>query len=148
MFLKNKNLTLCGMRIINEVMLDYCDVLLKPKRSTMESRKDVELVRTFSFYHSPKKWTGVPIMTANMASCGTFSTAIVLAKHKIITTFHKYYSIEEYKEFFLTFKDPDYVSYTLGIRDRDVEQLKLMIKEKLIDNFSFGGVKYVILEVE
>lgn len=137
MFLKNKNLTLCGMRIINEVMLDYCDVLLKPKRSTMESRKDVELVRTFSFYHSPKKWTGVPIMTANMASCGTFSTAIVLAKHKIITTFHKYYSIEEYKEFFLTFKDPDYVSYTLGIRDRDVEQLKLMIKEKLIDNFSF-----------
>lgn len=125
------------MRIINEVMLDYCDVLLKPKRSTMESRKDVDLNRTFSFYHSPKTWTGVPIMTANMASCGTFSTARVLSKHKIITTFHKYYTISEYEEFFSSFDNPDYVSYTLGIRERDIDQLKEMINSGLMDKFSF-----------
>jgi GMP reductase len=125
------------MRIINEVMLDYCDVLLKPKRSTMESRKDVDLTRTFSFYHSSKTWSGIPIMTANMASCGTFSTAKILSKHKIITTFHKYYTIEDYKEFFSSFSNPDYVSYTLGIRDRDIEQLNVMIHFGLMKNFSF-----------
>ena len=125
------------MRIEEEIKLDYSDVLLRPKRSTLSSRKEVILEREFKFYHSPKKWNGVPIMTANMASCGTFEMAKVLSKYKIITTFHKYYSIEDYREFFKEFNNPDYICYTLGIRDKDIEQLKEMIKTKLIENFSF-----------
>jgi hypothetical protein len=31
------------MRLDNEVELDYKDVLLKPKRSTLSSRRDVEM---------------------------------------------------------------------------------------------------------
>ncbi len=123
--------------IEQEVKLDFSDVLLRPKRSTLSSRKDVSIERKFKFYHSPKTWTGMPMMTANMASCGTFEMAETLAPYKIITTFHKYYSVEDYKKFFKKFNNPDYISYTLGIRENDEKQLEAMIKAKLIDNFSF-----------
>ncbi len=125
------------MRILDDVKLDYQDVLLRPKRSTLMSRKDVLLERSFTFYHSPKKWTGIPIMTANMATCGTFEMARIFSKYKMITTFHKYYTVKEYKNFFKTFHHPDYICYTLGIRDRDLKQLKLMKKNGLLDEFSF-----------
>lgn len=125
------------MRIDNEIKLDYSDVLLRPKRSTMTSRKDVSLKRTLKFYHSPKIWTGIPIMTANMATCGTFKLAHILSKHKMITTFHKYYEVDEYKIFFKTFDNPDYVCFTIGIREKDLKKLKAMQKAKLMKNFSF-----------
>ncbi len=125
------------MRIDEDVKLDYADVLLRPKRSTLTSRKDVNLERKFNFYHSNKTWQGIPIMTANMATCGTFEMAQVLSKNKMVTTFHKYYTIDDYKEFFKNFNNPDYIVYTLGIRDEDISQLKEMIKSSLINNFSF-----------
>lgn len=125
------------MRILDDVKLDYGDVLLRPKRSTLKSRKDVLLERSFTFYHSPKKWTGLPIMTANMATCGTFEMARILSKHKMITTFHKYYSVKDYGKFFKTFNNPDFICYTLGIRENDIKQLKLMKNKKLLEKFSF-----------
>lgn len=125
------------MRIEEDIKLDYSDVLLKPKRSTLTSRKDVNLTRTFKFYHSKKIWKGIPIMTANMASSGTFEIAKFLSKKQIITTFHKYYTIEDYKEFFKKFDDPDYVAYTLGIREEDIEKLNKMKQNNLLKNFSF-----------
>ncbi len=100
------------MRIIDDVKLDYDDVLLVPKRSILTSRKEVILGRSFKFYHSPKTWNGIPIMTANMASCGTFEMAKVMSEHKMITTLHKYYSVEDYEKFFKTFNNPDYIAYT------------------------------------
>ena len=125
------------MRIEEDIKLDYSDVLLRPKRSTLTSRKEVGLERTFSFYHSPKTWTGLPIMTANMATCGTFEMAKVLAPHKMITTFHKYYTVEEYQKFFTDFSAPDYVVYTLGTRDEDFEKLNAMLEADLLKHFSF-----------
>jgi GMP reductase len=125
------------MRIEEELKLDYSDVLLRPKRSTLRSRKEVSLERTFKFYHSPKTWTGVPIMTSNMATCGTFAMARVLAPHKIITTLHKYYTIEEYQNFFKNFNHPDFIVYTLGTREEDFVELKEMHKAGLLNKFSF-----------
>ncbi len=125
------------MRLESEIKLDYSDVLLRPKRSTLNSRKEVDLEREFRFYHSPKRWKGVPIMTANMATCGTFEMAKVLSPHKMITTFHKYYKVEDYKKFFEDFNDPDYIAYTLGIRDEDIEKLKEMLAADLMKHFSF-----------
>lgn len=125
------------MRIEEEIKLDYSDVLLRPKRSTLTSRKEVELEREFRFYHSPKVWSGVPIMTANMATCGTFEMAKVLVEYKMITTFHKYYKPEDYVEFFKGFNNPDYIVYTLGIREEDIAQLKEMIAKDLMKHFSF-----------
>ena len=125
------------MRIEEEAKLDYADVLLRPKRSTLSSRKEVELERTLTFYHSPKTWHGLPIMAANMATCGTFEMARVLAPHKIVTTFHKYYTLEDYENFFKDFHNPDYVAYTLGIRDEDMSDLRQMNEKDLLKHFSF-----------
>ena len=128
------------MRIDEDIKLDYDDVLLRPKRSTLHSRKQVSLERTFTFYHSPKTWTGIPVMTANMATCGTFEMARILAPHKMITTFHKYYEIPDYKKFFSgknAFKNPDYIAYTTGIRPEDLKKLDTMHTENLMRHFSF-----------
>ena len=40
------------MRIEDDVKLDYKDVLFKPKRSKLESRRDVDLTRTIKFHLS------------------------------------------------------------------------------------------------
>ena len=37
------------MLLDNEIKLDYKDVLIRPKRSTLTSRKDVDLNRYFKF---------------------------------------------------------------------------------------------------
>ena len=125
------------MRILDDVKLDYQDVLFRPKRSTLKSRKDVLLERSFTFYHSPKKWTGLPIMTANMATCGTFEMARILSKYKMVTTFHKYYSIKDYEKFFKTFKNPDYICYTLGIRRSRYKTIKNDEEKGIIRKFFF-----------
>ncbi|MFM2423734.1 MAG: hypothetical protein RLZZ70_121 [Candidatus Parcubacteria bacterium] len=131
------------MRIEEEIKLDYQDVLLRPKRSTLTSRKDVNLERTFKFYHSPRTWTGLPIMTANMATCGTFEMANILHAHKMVTTFHKYYTVEEYQAYFATFSPDtlaaltDYIAFTIGIRDEDLAKLAEMEKADLIKHFAF-----------
>ena len=39
------------MRIENEIKLDFKDVLIRPKRSTLNSRNQVDVNRTFRFLH-------------------------------------------------------------------------------------------------
>jgi len=68
------------MRIEADVKLDYSDVLLRPKRSTMGSRKEVDLVREYTFRNSKKSYKGIPIMAANMGGVGTFRMAEELIK--------------------------------------------------------------------
>jgi GMP reductase len=67
-------------RIDNDTKLDFKDVLIRPKRSTLKSRSEVELVREYTFCHSKKKYNGIPIMAANMDTVGVFPVAIELAK--------------------------------------------------------------------
>ena len=85
------------MRIEQDIKLDYQDVLFKPKRSTLTSRKDVDLTRQFKFYNSGKEWTGVPIMASNMDGVGTFSMAKIFQEHKMITVLRKHYSLDDWK---------------------------------------------------
>ena len=84
------------MRIEQDIKLDYKDVLFKPKRSKLESRRDVDLTRTFKFHNSGNEWTGVPIMSSNMDGVGTFAMAKVLQEHKMITVMRKHYSVEDW----------------------------------------------------
>ena len=67
-------------RIDNDIKLDFKDVLIRPKRSTIKSRSDVDLIREYTFCHSQKKYAGVPIMAANMDTVGTFQVAKEMAK--------------------------------------------------------------------
>ena len=85
------------MRIDYNIHLDYSDVLLQPKRSTLSSRKDVDILREFHFKNCGKTLTYVPIMASNMDGVGTFSMAKALQEFKMMTVIRKHYSIDEWK---------------------------------------------------
>ena len=80
------------MLIEDDLKFDYSDVLIRPKRSTLTSRFDVEMERTYTFYHSQKEWTGVPIIASNMDTTGTFEMHEALSKHKMITCIARHYN--------------------------------------------------------
>jgi len=86
--------------LVNEdIKLDYSDVLIRPKRSTMSSRGEVNLERTHRFLWSKKKWTGVPIMSANMDTVGTPAMHKVLSKSNLITCPARHYLKENSEKF-------------------------------------------------
>ena len=73
------------MRIEEELKLDYSDVLFRPKRSTLKSRKDVNLLRTYRFKYSKNEWSGIPIMAANMDGVGELGVAEKLNEYGTAT---------------------------------------------------------------
>lgn len=87
------------MRVEQELKLGFKDVLFRPKRSTLKSRSQVSLDRTFTFPNSKFTWTGVPVIAANMDTVGTFDAAIELARHKMLTAVHKHYSVAQWQAF-------------------------------------------------
>ena len=87
------------MRIEQELKLGFKDVLFRPKRSTLKSRSQVDLSRTYKFKHSKQTWEGVPIVAANMDSVGSFEMAASLAKFNILTAMHKHYTVADWAEF-------------------------------------------------
>ena len=78
------------MRIIDDVKLDFNDVLISPKRSQLTSRKDADLTRTFTFKHSKHQWSGVPIIASNMDHTGTLGMNQVLEKYDMLTALCKF----------------------------------------------------------
>ena len=82
------------MIIEDDIKLDYSDVLIRPKRSTLTSRFDVELERTYTFYHSGIEWTGVPIMASNMDTTGTFEMHKVLSRSGMVTCIARHYNTD------------------------------------------------------
>ena len=87
------------MRIEQELKLGFKDVLFRPKRSTLKSRSQVELTREFTFKHSGRQWSGVPVIAANMDSVASFEMAAALAEHNVMTAVHKHYTIEQWADF-------------------------------------------------
>ncbi|MBY5944223.1 GMP reductase [Photobacterium rosenbergii] len=87
------------MRIEQDLKLGFKDVLFRPKRSTLKSRSQVELTRDFTFKHSGRQWSGVPIIAANMDSVGSFEMTAALAKHGVMTAVHKHYTVADWAEF-------------------------------------------------
>jgi len=108
------------MKILDDVKLDFSDVLLLPKRSQYSSRSEVSLERTFKFKYSPYTWCGVPIIVSNMDTTGTISMALELQKHKVLTCLHKYYSADELLNSGL---DKEYYAVSTGINDTDLLNL-------------------------
>jgi GMP reductase len=102
------------MRIDYNVHLDYSDVLLKPKRSTLSSRRDVEMERSFNFINSKKSLTYVPIVASNMDGVGTFAMAKILQEYKMLTVLRKHYTIDDWKAAAGTGLKFKYVSACVG----------------------------------
>lgn len=117
------------MRIDTEVKLDYKNVLIRPKRSDLQSRSQVDLRREFRFPHSATTWRGVPLIAANMDTVGTFNMAQALAAHGAMTALHKFYSLEDYQNF-VNRPTPEGslnpwqgTFFSFGITDQDSEKL-------------------------
>ena len=70
------------MKIENDIKLDFSDVLLRPKRSTLSSRSEVSLIREIKFIHSKQVWKGVPIIASNMDTIGTIEMLDSLHNNK------------------------------------------------------------------
>lgn len=87
------------VKIEQEKKLDFKDVLIRPKRSTLKSRSEVNIERTFTFRNSGREWTGIPIISANMDTTGTFEMAKAFAKFKCIVAIHKHYEVEAWINF-------------------------------------------------
>lgn len=109
-------------KIINELKLDFDDVLIRPKRSTLNSRSEVELIRTFKFTHSPRQLSCVPIMVANMDTVGTISMGRSLSVHQAITCLHKHYDEDVLVNLFV--KPTDLIWYSTGTSKKDIEKLE------------------------
>ena len=129
------------MRIEEDVKLDYKDVLIRPKRSTLGSRKEVDLERGFTFRNykpkaqdkldtlmqgSYRHYRGIPIMASNMDGVGTFEMADKLAEGKIMTCLVKTYSVKELVDYFDsdTIERTEYVAMSIGITDSDYTKFK------------------------
>jgi len=108
------------MKIENDIKLDFSDVLIRPKRSTLESRNDVNLEREFKFPHSPQVLKCVPIIASNMDTVGTLDMYHSLRKHNMLTCFHKFLDVNDYPN--NDTDDNDYL-VSIGIRDEDLEKI-------------------------
>lgn len=117
------------MRIENEIKLGFKDVMIRPKRSTLKSRSQVSLERNFTFVNSKKKWSGVPVIAANMDTVGTFEMAEALAKDKILTAIHKHYALEEWTSFLTDQPDSiyEYIALSTGIGKTDEEKIQKIV---------------------
>lgn len=113
------------MRILDDIKLDFTDVLITPKRSQYSSRSEVSLERTFKFKYSSHIWSGIPIMVSNMDSTGTIEMALELQKHKVLTCLHKYYTKDDLINKGL---DSTYFAVSTGIGDKDLENLNSIIE--------------------
>ena len=136
------------MRIEEDGKLDYKDVLIRPKRSTLGSRKDVDLFRRYSFrnYESPLSdhhYHGIPIMASNMDGVGTFEMADTLAALGLFTSLVKNYSVPELVDFFSQ-NNParrENVAYSTGITTQDFEKFASVYQS------AKSGIKYVCVDV-
>lgn len=112
------------MRIEYDVKLDFKDVLIRPKRSVLQSRSEVSLEREFRFKYATNKWKGIPIVAANMDHTGTFSVAEALAQSQLMTALGKFISPDEWKQF--AKNHPEVLSscyVSIGISEQDFEKL-------------------------
>jgi GMP reductase len=107
------------MHIEHELKLDFKDVLIRPKRSTLTSRSDVDISRSFEFRHAAVKYEGIPIIAANMDTTGTLEMAGELARHGLSTALHKHYSVDEYVDFFQALERKSAAFYSMGVTRAD-----------------------------
>ncbi|WP_238593758.1 GMP reductase [Endozoicomonas atrinae] len=119
------------MRVEADIKLGFKDVLFRPKRSTLKSRSQVSLERTFRFVHTDQEWTGVPVIAANMDTVGTFAMALALAEHKMLTAVHKHYTVEEWKSFLDNAPEgiENHIMVSSGTSDNDFDKMSEILSQ-------------------
>jgi len=129
------------MHIEHELKLDFKDVLIRPKRSTLTSRSDVDISREFAFRHAPAKYQGIPIIAANMDTTGTLEMARALASHGLSTALHKHYSVEGYVSFFQSLERKSAAFYSMGVTRADETKFRQVLER------AGEALQYVCIDV-
>lgn len=117
------------LKIDSEIKLDFDDVLLVPQRSVPSSRRDVDLKRKFTFYHSTKEWHGIPLVASNMDTTGTFKMGVALNKNAMITCLHKHYKTEAIQELYRCYNIENNVWVSIGMNDDELIKLTHINKD-------------------
>ena len=133
------------MRIENDVKLDFKDVLIRPKRSTLTTRSDVDISREFRFRHTGTEYSGIPIVASNMDTTGTFEMARALDGFRLSVALQKHYEVDEYVAFFRALERKSAAFYSLGIGKPDEEKLHRVMN--LAGEGADSAVRYVCLDV-
>ncbi len=128
------------MRIEQDIKLDFKDVLIRPKRSTLTSRSEVDISREFIFNHSKRKYQGIPIIAANMDTTGTMQMAKALHKHQMSVALHKHYGEAALVEFFKN-SPPPVTFYSMGINAADYDKF-CEVKKR-----AGSAIEYVCVDV-
>lgn len=130
------------MRIEADLKLGFKDVMIRPKRSTLNSRAEVSLEREFTFLNSKLKWKGIPIMAANMDTVGTFEMATELAKHNLFTAIHKHYTPENWNAFLNNCDESitNYIAISTGTGKTDSQKLAVIFKQN-------PNLKFICIDV-
>lgn len=129
------------MHLDNEIKLDFKDVLIRPKRSTLTSRSQVDITREIKFRWSPELFHAIPVIAANMDTTGTFEMARALGRHKMMTALHKHYGAQESIDFFTQLEHKSDAFYSLGIGDAEYEKFVSVMKA------TPGAIRYVCIDV-
>ena len=127
------------MRIEEDLKLDFKDVLIRPKRSEAKSRKDVVLKREYAFRNG-RKWSGIPIIAANMDGVGTFEMSRALSRHGLMTCLVKSYDHNDYDANYSDWQRETTVMST-GISLSDLEKT-----QDIIANFK-ASLEFVCIDV-
>ena len=123
---------------MEDIKLDYSDVLIRPKRSTLKSRKEVSLKRVFTFRNSRKTYEGVPIMAANMDGVGTPAMHQSIREQGLFTCLVKHLPKESLVTAFRQFEG-EHLAYSLGISESDMEKYEAVKAE--------APIHYVCIDV-
>lgn len=144
------------MRLKESMKLNFNDVLIEPKRSTLNSRRDVQLLREHKFLHSPHSYIGTSVVASNMDGVGTFSMAEVLHQYNMLTVISKHYTVDRWNLWLRRIKNAEefeqnsilnHISLSTGtnyIHDRSAEDYKTL---KIIDEQSANLVRFICIDV-
>jgi GMP reductase len=133
------------MHIEESVKLDFKDVLIRPKRSTLTSRLEVDINREFIFRHSGTRYHGIPIIAANMDVTGTIAMVHALSRHGLSVALHKHYAEDELAVFFLSLQDKGAAAsaafYSMGISQPDYDKFVAVMAR------ADDAIQYVCIDV-
>lgn len=141
------------MHIDRDVKLDFQDVLIRPKRSALPSRAQVDIHREFTFKHSQHRYRGIPIIASNMDTIGTFEMARALAPFGLSVALHKHYGEDELVAFFAALETKSSAFYSMGITRGDEEKFGRVMRRAgtaihyacidVANGYTEGFVKFV-----
>ncbi|MBI3284246.1 MAG: GMP reductase [Burkholderiales bacterium] len=129
------------MHIEETLRLDFKDVLIRPKRSTLTSRSQVDLRREFVFHHSRKTYRGIPIIAANMDSTGTMEMAAALEQHQLSVALHKHYDENALVAYFSGLQNKATAFYSMGITQSDFDKFSAVMAR------AQNAIEYVCIDV-